>query len=76
VGSGLVPLFEMEDGKVTKVRKLKKKIPVEEYLKSQKRFRHMFSGKGAEEEIKAVQALADENIEKYGLLKKTDGPQA
>ncbi len=72
VASGLNPLFEMEDGKVTKVRKLKKKTPVDEYLKSQKRFRHMFSGKGAENEIKAVQALADENIERYGLLKQTD----
>ncbi|MCJ7809265.1 MAG: thiamine pyrophosphate-dependent enzyme [Desulfobulbaceae bacterium] len=72
VASGLNPLFEMEDGKITKVRKLKKKTPVEEYLKSQKRFRHMFSGKGAEEGIKAVQAIADENIEKYGLLNQTN----
>ena len=71
VASGLNPLFEMEDGKIIKVRKLKKKTPVEEYLKSQKRFRHMFSGTGAVEEIKAVQALADENIEKYGLLTQT-----
>ena len=70
VASGLVPLFEMEEGKVTKVRRIKKKIPVEEYLKSQKRFRHMFAG--AEKEIKEIQALADENIEKYGLLKQAD----
>jgi len=68
--SGLVPLFEMEAGKITKVRKIKTKIPVEEYLKSQKRFRHMFSGDGSEEEIKTIQALADENMEKYGLLTK------
>ncbi len=70
VASGLVPLFEMEEGKVTKVRRIKKKTPVEEYLKSQKRFRHMFAG--AEKEIKEIQALADENIEKYGLLKQAD----
>ena len=68
VASGLVPLFEMEAGKITTVRKIKTKIPVEEYLKSQKRFRHLFSGDGSEEEIKAIQALADENIEKYGLM--------
>jgi len=43
---------------------------VEEYLKSQKRFRHMFSGHGSEEEIKMIQAVADENIEKYALLTK------
>lgn len=70
VASGLVPLFEMEAGKITKVRKIKTKIPVEEYLKSQKRFRHMFSGHGSEEEIKMIQAVADENIEKYALLTK------
>ena len=70
VASGLVPLFEMEAGKITKVRKIKTKIPVEEYLQSQKRFRHMFSGDGSEQQIKTIQALADENIEKYGLLTK------
>ncbi len=70
VDSGLVPLFEMEAGKITKVRKIKTKIPVEEYLKSQKRFRHMFSSDGSEEEIKTIQVFADENIEKYGLLAK------
>jgi pyruvate ferredoxin oxidoreductase beta subunit len=59
----------MEEGKLTHVRKIKQKVPVEEYLKSQKRFRHMFSGDGASKEIAAVQALADENIEKYGLLR-------
>ncbi|MCG6881498.1 MAG: thiamine pyrophosphate-dependent enzyme [Deltaproteobacteria bacterium] len=69
VNSGLNPLFEMEEGKLTHVRKIKQKVPVEEYLKSQKRFRHMFSGDGASKEIAAVQALADENIEKYGLLR-------
>ncbi len=69
VNSGLVPLFEIEDGQITRVRKIKKKLPVEDYLKSQKRFRHMFSG-GAAEEIAAIQTLADENIEKYGLLKE------
>ena len=70
VASGLVPLFEMKAGKITKVRKIKTKISVEEYLKSQKRFRHMFSGHGSEEEIKTIQVLADDNIEKYGLLTK------
>jgi len=70
VNTGLVPLFEMENGQVTRVRKIKKQLPVEEYLKSQKRFRHMVAGEGKEKEIAAVQSLADENIEKYGLLKE------
>jgi len=67
VQCGLVPLFEMEDGKITRIRKIKKKIPVEEYLKTQKRFQHLFSDHRGKEEIKKIQALADSNIEKYGL---------
>ncbi len=70
VNTGLVPLFEMEEGKVTKVRKIKKQLPVEEYLKSQKRFRHMVAGEGKPDEIAAIQALADENMERFGLLKE------
>lgn len=67
VNSGLVPLFEMEDGKVTKVHKIKQKIPVDAYLRTQKRFKHLLSGEGVEEKVGAIQALADENILKYGL---------
>ena len=72
VQSGLVPLFEMQDGRVTSVRRIKKKIPVEEYLKTQKRFRHLFSTDQGREVIKKIQALADANIKKYALLKETD----
>jgi pyruvate ferredoxin oxidoreductase beta subunit len=72
VQCGLVPLFEMENGKITSVRKIKKKIPVEEYLKSQRRFRHLVSSDQAPEEVRQLQALADANIEKYGLLRKSE----
>ncbi len=68
VNSGLVPLFEMVDGKITKVRKLKKPVPVEQYLKGQKRFAHLFKDPAGPEEIKALQEFADDNIAKYGLL--------
>jgi pyruvate ferredoxin oxidoreductase beta subunit len=68
VNTGLWPLYEMEDGEVTKVRKLGKNIkPVEDYLKMQRRFRHLFSMEGGEEEIAKIQAIADKNIEVYGL---------
>jgi pyruvate ferredoxin oxidoreductase beta subunit len=67
VQTGLMPLFEMEGGDIIKVRKIKKKVPVEAYLKPQKRFRHLFGPEG-EKEIEKIQALADGNIKKYGLL--------
>ena len=56
----------MVDGKVTKVKKVMKK-PVEEYLKTQKRFRHLFKPKRQDAEIAAIQEIADKNFEKYGL---------
>ena len=36
VNSGLVPLFEMENGRIVAVRKIKKKQPVSAYFKTQK----------------------------------------
>ncbi|WMW23831.1 pyruvate synthase subunit PorB [Methanolobus sediminis] len=68
VQTGLWPLYEMEDGEVTKVRKLGKNIkPVEDYLKMQRRFSHLFKMEGGAEEIAKIQAIADKNIEVYGL---------
>jgi pyruvate ferredoxin oxidoreductase beta subunit len=49
----------------------REKTPVEEYLKPQARFRHLFAGNGAAEQIAQIQAIADENIERYGLLRSS-----
>ncbi len=68
VNCGLIPLFEMENGVITKVRKIKKRISVEEYLKSQGRFRHLFAGNGGSAELDLLQQLAENNIRKYGLM--------
>ncbi len=68
VQTGLIPIFEIEYGKITSVRKIAKKKPVEEYLKLQGRFKHIFKKPGGEEELKRIQAIADANIEKYHLM--------
>jgi pyruvate ferredoxin oxidoreductase beta subunit len=68
VNCGLVPLFEMENNQITKVRKIKSKLPVTDYLKEQKRFRHLLGSQPGNEEIEKVQQIADHNIEKYGLV--------
>ncbi len=60
-------MYEMENGEITLVRKVKDPRPVEEYLKAQKRFKHLFTMEGGEEEIKKIQAMADWNIKHYGL---------
>lgn len=68
VETGLYPLIEYESGKLANVRKLSKIKPVEEYLKFQGRFKHILS---SPEQIKQIQAIADNNIERYGLRAET-----
>ncbi len=68
VQTGLIPLYEMENGVVTSVRKIAKKLPVEEYLKLQGRFRHLFKKPGFEKELARIQAMADATIKKFNLM--------
>ncbi len=68
VDCGLVPLFEIENGCLTAVHRIRHKLPVADYLKSQKRYRHLFDEDRGREEIQKLQKLADKNIEKYGLM--------
>jgi pyruvate ferredoxin oxidoreductase beta subunit len=63
VETGLCPLIEYENGQLTGVRKIKPK-PVEEYLKTQGRFKHILNNPEA---LKMVQGIADSNIQKYSL---------
>lgn len=67
VNCGLVPLFEMEAGQVVSVHKIRKKMPVEDYLKGQKRFRHLFGSDAGKSAANALQAIADANIAAFGL---------
>ena len=67
VNTGLYPLYEVEEG-VLRSQKIPKRVPVEEYLKIQTRFRHLFDKDGAKDEVKEIQRMADANIEKYGLI--------
>ncbi len=68
VQSGLIPLFEMEKGKITTVRRIKKKVPVAEYLKLQKRFRHLLNDDSGRQKVSQIQAIADANMEEFGLI--------
>jgi len=67
VETALFPLVEYENGTLIGVRKLKKLLPVEEYLKSQGRFAHLYKDDN-KNVIKEIQQIADENVRKYGLL--------
>ena len=66
--TGLFPLFEAEHGEVTSVHPIRGLVPVEEYLRPQKRYSHLFKDPPASAVIEAIQAIADRNIRRYGLL--------
>lgn len=66
--TGMFPVFEAEHGEVTGVLKIRNKQPVEEYLKPQKRFAHLFGKQAHPEMVAHLQAIADRNIRKYRLL--------
>lgn len=67
VETAMWPLYEMENGQITGVRKVKNRKPVEEYLKVQGRFKHLFTSEGKSAEIKKIQAIADWNVKNFGL---------
>lgn len=66
--SGLFPVFEAAHGEVTAVSKIRRRVPVEDYLKPQKRFAHLFAPQRRDDVIAHLQAMADRNIRQYGLL--------
>jgi pyruvate ferredoxin oxidoreductase beta subunit len=66
--SGLFPVFEAEHGEVTEVSRIRHRVPVEDYLKPQSRYAHLFGDPPRTDIIAAVQAIADRNIARFGLL--------
>jgi len=70
VESGLFPVFEAEHGVVTASRKIRKMVPVTEYLQPQKRFAHLFSSDQGAQQVAKLQALAARNIVEFHLLER------
>jgi pyruvate ferredoxin oxidoreductase beta subunit len=68
VESGLFPLFEAEHGVVTASRKIRRRVPVSDYLQPQKRFAHLFASADGAELVARLQALADRNIAEFHLV--------
>ncbi len=68
VETGFYPIFEAEHGRVTRVRKIRDRRPVTDYLKLQKRFAHLFRDGEADPRVARLQAMCDANIEEYGLV--------
>jgi pyruvate ferredoxin oxidoreductase beta subunit len=74
VESGLFPLFEAEHGEVVRSSPIRRRVPVNEYLKLQTRFAHLFDGSArASEAIARIQAIADRNVSRFRLAPSGGG---
>ena len=66
--SGLFPLFEAVNGELITSTPIRKKVQVEEYLKLQGRYAHLFSPTRRDDVIANLQRIADRNIDRYNLM--------
>ncbi|MBU1729982.1 pyruvate ferredoxin oxidoreductase [Patescibacteria group bacterium] len=67
--SGIYPAVEYVNGRLSQIMKLPvKRPPVEDYLKPQGRFKHLFNNQLGKKQIAYIQKLADENVKKYNRL--------
>jgi pyruvate ferredoxin oxidoreductase beta subunit len=68
VDSGWFPVYEAERGAVSAVSPIRRRVPVEEYLRPQRRYAHLFKPAVRADVLARLQAIADRNIARFGLL--------
>lgn len=67
VQSGIFPVIEARAGELTEVQHIRELAPVEDYLRPQQRFAHLFKP-GGEDALDRWRSLAQANIRRYDLL--------
>lgn len=72
--SGLFPVFEAEHGEIVDVSKIRRPVPVEDYLRPQRRYAHLFGDPPRTDVIARIQAGADRDIRRFGLTELTEEP--
>jgi pyruvate ferredoxin oxidoreductase beta subunit len=68
--TGFFPVFEAERGEVTGRSKIRRRLPIEDFLRAQKRFAHLFGQMPDTVTIAKLQSAADRNIRRFGLLEE------
>ncbi|MBO0687554.1 MAG: pyruvate ferredoxin oxidoreductase [Candidatus Dormibacteraeota bacterium] len=72
--SGLFPVFEAERGEVVGVSPIRRRVPVEEYLRLQARYAHLFKPVRRDDLLARIQEIADRRIRRFGLLDPIPSP--
>jgi pyruvate ferredoxin oxidoreductase beta subunit len=62
---GLFPVFEAVDGAVERATPIRRRVPVDAYLRPQKRFAHLFASDPPDPRVARLQAIADDNIRRF-----------
>ena len=73
--SGMFPLFEAEYGEITASTKIRTRVAVDDYLKLQRRFAHVFKPENAPQ-LQALRQIAERNIRRFDLLDDAAGEPA
>ena len=68
VESALFPVFEAEAGEVVSATPIRRQVPVTDYLRLQARYAHLFRPEERTDVIARIQASADRNVSRFGLL--------
>jgi pyruvate ferredoxin oxidoreductase beta subunit len=68
VSTGYYPIIEYVNGVLASKMKINKKDNIEDFLKLQKRFKHLFKDKAGQGEIVKWQKMCDDNIKEFELI--------
>jgi pyruvate ferredoxin oxidoreductase beta subunit len=68
--SGLFPVFEAEHGEIIDVSVIRRRVPVEDYLRPQRRYAHLFGDQPRDDVVARIQAMADRNVRRFGLTRE------
>jgi pyruvate ferredoxin oxidoreductase beta subunit len=66
--SGLFPVFEAEFGTITSTLPIRGRVRVEEYLRPQRRYAHLFGAAPRRDLLDQIQRQADRNISRYSIV--------
>src|SRR5271165_3601448 len=66
--TGLFPVFEAVAGEIVSVSPIRRQAPVEDYLRLQSRYAHLFKSADGAATIARLQLIADANIARFGLV--------
>lgn len=72
VETGFWPLYEVENGKYSHTVKIEKRKPIAEFLKHQKRFKHLFKPKKNTELLDRIQKEVDKKYSEISALSSNE----